>query len=50
MQQDEQPLEEDDAYAPHGALADLCNRADQLRQAYEELHWQRGEAVASDQP
>jgi hypothetical protein len=48
MQPDEQ-REEEERHVPHGALADLCDRADQIRQAYDDLRGARTESDPNDQ-
>jgi hypothetical protein len=37
MHQDDQSREDDEPYVPHGALADLFERAERIREAYAEL-------------
>jgi hypothetical protein len=51
MQPEEQPREDDEQYVPHGALADLFDRAERIREAYAELHGsqQAGDAAELQQ-
>jgi hypothetical protein len=49
MQQDEQTPQEDEQYVPHGALADLFDRAERIREAYAELHGSQQAGDATDQ-
>jgi hypothetical protein len=49
MQQDDQSREEDEPHVPHGALADLFDRADRIREAYAELSGSQQAGDATEQ-
>ena len=48
-QQTEHRRKDDEQPVPHGALADLFNRAERIRQAYDELRAARPEGDATEQ-
>jgi hypothetical protein len=47
-QQDEHLRDDDEQTVPHGALADLFDRAERIRQAYDDLRGTRPEGDAAE--